>query len=90
MNIKKLTTLEEFEQLKVGDTILVQWRETRKTMKKLMVYEIPRVCHNFDEIICNIKQNTYFNYKMHLGLDTLGVCTSNARGVWLIESEDSK
>lgn len=50
-----------------------------------MLYEIPKVQHKEGEIICNVKLNVYFNYKMHLSLDTKGVCTSNAKEVFLIE-----
>ena len=85
MNIKKLTTLEEFKNLKVGDTIIVQWGECGRGMKTVMALEIPRVQHECNEIICDVKKNIYFNYKMHLGLDTKGVCTSNAREVYLVE-----
>lgn len=85
MNIKKLTTLEEFQNLKVGDTILVRWGEVPRLGKRVMLYEISRVQHSYNEIICNTKSNHYFNYKMHLGLDTEGVCTSNAKEVYLVE-----
>lgn len=87
MKTKKLKTLQEFKNLKKGDVILVNWGEAPRKAKKIMLYHIPKVQHEHDEIICNVKLNHYFNYKMHLGLDTIGKCTSNAKVVYLIESD---
>jgi len=85
MNFKKLTKLEEFQSLKAGDRIVVEWFEWFKGLKQIMYFEIPMVQHFENEIICNTKSNIYFNYKMHLGLDRIGVNTSNAKEVFLIE-----
>jgi hypothetical protein len=89
MKITRLETLEQFRNLTVGQTILVKWRECGRGTKPLMLYIIPRVQHQCNEIICDVKKNVYFNYKMHLGLDTAGRNTSNAREVYLIEDGES-
>jgi len=45
------------------------------------VYENKSRC---DEIICRIKGNHFFNYKMFLGLDTPGINTSQAIEIYLL------
>jgi hypothetical protein len=85
MNIYKLETLEQFKELKKGDRILVKWGECPMKEKKISFYNIPMVQHKENEIICNVKQNIYFNYKMHLGLENGdGICRSNAKEVYFI------
>ena len=84
MDIKKITTLEEFQNLQVGDTIIVRFGECGRGMKEIMVFNIPMVQHQYDEIICDMKKNIYFNYKMHLGIDRPGICTSNAKDVFKV------
>lgn len=86
---KKLETMDEFLKLDKGDTIVVVWSDnflchTQKS-KKIMMYKIYDAKHHSDEIICQIKDNHYFNYKMYLGLDTQNKNTSNARAVYKLE-----
>jgi hypothetical protein len=38
-----------------------------------------------DEIICKLKGNHYFNWKMHLGFDTPNVNTSQALSVYQVK-----
>jgi len=89
MNIKKLESLEQFEKLEKGETILVIWSDffVRHTegASKIMVYNIEKLQKYNDEIICKIKGNHFFNYKMHLGLDTPGINTSQALEVYKLE-----
>lgn len=89
MKMTKLESMDQFKNLEVGQNILVKWGECGKGTKPLMLYSIPKVQHDCNEIICDVKKNVYFNYKMHLGLDTKGNNTSNAREVYLIEDTKS-
>lgn len=81
MQIKKLETLEEFQNLKKGDTILVEWYRDPYKSRRIELYEIPMTQHQEDEIICNKRQNLYFNYRLHLANE------SNTKEVYLIKSE---
>lgn len=87
--LEKLESLEEFEKLKKGDHILVKWSdyfvERQKNANNIMTYYIEKIQKYDPEIICRIKGNHYFNYKMHLGLDTPDINTSQALEVYLIK-----
>lgn len=66
----KLETKEQFMNLKGGDQIVVKWSDhwvdhTPKA-KKVMTYNIYQNKGQCDEIICQKKDNHYFNYLMHL------------------------
>lgn len=68
MGIKLLDNIEQFKQLKKGDMILVRWSDYyikhNKNIKPIMLYEIPMILGN--EVICQKKNNHYFNYNMYL------------------------
>lgn len=72
MEIKLIKDICEFEKLKKGDLILVKWSDnfTRHTpgAKEIMLYDIyeNKTNNNYTEIICQKKNNHYFNYKNHL------------------------
>jgi len=62
--------IEDFETLKKGDLILVEWddyfvKHTPKT-QKVMAYKIFEVYPEGGEIICKKKNNVYFNYTGYL------------------------
>ena len=89
MYIIKLESLEQFEELEKGETIIVVWSDyfVRHTQgaSKIMPYNIEKLQKYNDEIICKIEGNHFFNYKMHLGLDTPGINTSHALEVYKLE-----
>ena len=68
MDIELLDNIEQFKQLKKGDMILVRWSDYyikhTKEIKSIMFYEIPKILEN--EIICQRKNNHYFNFKLYL------------------------
>jgi hypothetical protein len=93
MNIKALTKLVEFEQLKKWDMIIVKWSDyacRHSDKKPVEFYRIYQNKATHDEIICRLKGNHYFNYKMHLGLDRIGINTSQALEVWQIKEESDE
>lgn len=70
MKLKLLDTEEQFKQLQKDDLILVKWNDyfvkhTPKS-KNIMFYNVYENKVLQDEIICQIKDNHYFNYKRYL------------------------
>jgi len=97
MKITKLETPERFLELKKNDQILVQWtdfyvkhHQDQGGCTKLMHYYVYENKKSWDEIICRVKGNHYFNWKMHLGLDTVGVNTSQAMEIYKIEVQNER
>lgn len=70
MQLKKLTTIEEFENLKQGDIVVVEYDEKQpywnKKMQGIKSYNIHSVKTRQKELILQIKNNHYFNYEMYL------------------------
>lgn len=68
MKFELLENINQFKQLKKNDTILVKWSDYyikhNKNIKTIMLYEIQKILDN--EIICQSKDNHYFNYNMYL------------------------
>lgn len=66
----KLTKPEEFENLKKNDLILVKWADYQvkhlPNCKKIMFYNIYENKKRSDEIICKLRGNHYFNWKIYL------------------------
>lgn len=66
----KLDNLEQFENLKKGDVILISWNSKSevwdKGMMGDMIYTISENRESCDEIILRYRGNHYFNYKMFL------------------------
>lgn len=83
---KELKALPDFENLKKGDVVAVEWRrdvqKTRKTRTRFAVYEVADNLVNQTEIILEKKLNVYFNYNMFLNPAVHGV--SNVRAITLI------
>lgn len=69
MDFELLDSIEQFKQLKKGDMILVRWSDYfvkhTKSAKPIMLYSIDKI-HLDNEIICQRKDNHYFNYSMYL------------------------
>lgn len=70
MRIARLKTIEQFENLKKRDLILVKWSDYKakhdKGCKKVMLYKIYENKKIDHEIICQKRNNHYFNYLMYL------------------------
>lgn len=81
MKVKLLECKEDFEEIEIGDLILVHWSDyyTRRTEKieEVMFYKIANIQKN--EIICNRKYNHFFNYSLYLDKK------SNALEVYKVE-----
>lgn len=87
MNNKKLNTIEDFENLKKGDFLAVEWNRNAYYKNKycrFAVYEIFENKKDTKEIILQKKNNVYFNYEMYLN-PKIGI--SNAENVTLIYSD---
>lgn len=70
MEIKPITTVEQFVQLHKGDLLLVKWNDnfvkhTPKT-KNIMFYTVYDNKSLDHEIICQKKDNHFFNYNIYL------------------------
>lgn len=85
---KELKTLPDFESLKKGDVVAVEWRRDVRTNKRntkrtrFATYEIADNLSDQTEIILEKKMNVYFNYSMFLDPETQGV--SNVRSITLL------
>ena len=91
ITVKKLETLEDFEGLKKGDSVAVEWkRDVRKDKRgdkrtRFAVYEVADNLAHMTEIILEKKMNVYFNYTMFLNPEKHGV--SNVREIVLLGSD---
>lgn len=70
MKLQLMNKEEQFKNLKKEDLILVKWtnyfvKHTPKS-KNIMLYNIYENKDSQDEIICQIKNNHYFNYKRYI------------------------
>ena len=70
MKIELLDSKEQFKNLKKGELILVKWsdnwvRHTPRS-KNVMFYNVYDNKHDQEEIICQRKDNHYFNYDRYL------------------------
>lgn len=88
MKLEKLKNLKQFQKLKRGQQILVEWSDYfvkhHDNADKNMLYKIYKHKKEQTEIICQLKGNHYFNYNMFLGLDTPSINTSQALNVYLV------
>jgi len=89
---KELKTLPDFESLKKGDVVAVEWRRDVQTNKRntkrtrFATYQITDNLARQTEIILENKMNIYFNYSMFLDPENHGV--SNVRAITLISISD--
>lgn len=90
---KKLKELADFEALKKGDIVLVEWRrdvlKSKKGLKRTRFasYEVVDNLTRQTEIILQKSMNIYFNYMMFLDPVRHGV--SNVRNITLVSSTAS-
>lgn len=89
---KMLETVEDFQAVKKGDILAVEWhRDSHKGDKRtrFAAYEVVENHyndgkHNNNEIILQIKNNVYFNFALFCGIVD---GRSNAKSVMLIKQE---
>ena len=90
---KELKTLENFQGLKKGDVVAVEWRRNVKTNKRgtkttrFASYEVADNLERQTEIILNKPMNIYFNYSMFLNPEEMGI--SNVRSITLLTPENN-
>ena len=97
MKLIKLTKPEEFLNLEKNDQLLIEWtdyfvkhHQAYGGCGKIMHYYVVDNKKRCDEIILRTKGNHYMNWKMFLGLDTIGVNTSQAINVYKVEVSDEE
>jgi hypothetical protein len=77
MKIRLLDTEEDFEKLKKGDLILVKWAdywvEHTPGADKVMLYKIHENKYQDKEIICQKKNNHFFDYEMYLNIESMAL-----------------
>jgi len=86
---KELRNLEDFQELKKGDVVAVEWRrdvqQTKKKRTRFASYEVVDNKADQTEIILQKAMNVYFNYSMFLNPKEMGV--SNVRAITLLRTE---
>lgn len=86
INTKQLTKLEDFQSLKKGDLVAVEWHRDNYVGDKRTRFAPYFVVENKErttEIILQKKNNVYFNYSMFLFPEKEG--QSNCKSIVLIE-----
>lgn len=69
MKFELLNKIEQFQELKKNDAILVKWDENfvrHHDTKEIMFYNISENKSDQHEIICKLKNNHYFNYGRYI------------------------
>lgn len=86
IQVKELKTLSDFENLKKGDLVAVEWRrdvnKTKKSRTRFSSYAVVDNKADQTEIILQKSMNVYFNYSMFLYPETQGI--SNVRSIVLL------
>ena len=89
---KELKSLEDFQALKKGDIVAVEWKrdvqQTRRKRTRFASYEIVDNKADQTEIILQTLMNVYFNYSMFLNPKEMGA--SNVRAITLLSAEASQ
>lgn len=83
---KQITTLQDFQSLKKGDTVAVSWKRDMFLGNKEVRFGTYTIVENKErttEIILQTKHNVYFNYMMFLNPKEMGV--SNCKSIVLIK-----
>lgn len=85
MKIRKLTIKEEFDSLKKGDIVIVEWNEraTEHRRGKPITTNHIHGMHNGNELILDKRVNSYFNVDMFMKGE------SSAKEAYLVEGEGS-
>jgi len=84
---RPLTKLQDFQSLKKGDLVVVEWKRDMyfgNKQKRFGSYEIVENKERTNEIILQTKNNVYFNYNMFLNPEN-GI--SNLKSAILISNE---
>lgn len=70
MRFEYMHDIEQFKELEKGDLILVKWSNNyvkhTPGSKKIMLYNVYENIADKSEIICQLKNNHYFNYGKYL------------------------
>ena len=83
---KELKTLADFESVKRGDFLAVEWHRDSyigNERTRFAVYQVAEVHEWGGEVILQKKNNVYFNYRLILGIED---GQSNAKNVTLVKS----
>lgn len=86
---KDIETIEDFQRLKAGDFVAVEWRRDMycgNKQARFGVYQIAENKERTTEIILQKKNNVYFNYSMFLNPEIHGI--SNCKSCVLIRIID--
>lgn len=86
IQVKDIETLEDFQRLKKGDIVAVEWKRDMyfgNKQKRFGTYEIVENKERTNEIILQVKNNVYFNYNMFLNPE-IGI--SNLKSIVLLRS----
>jgi len=84
-----ITSLEDFQELKKGDLVAVEWKRYNYINWKRTRFATYNIVENKErttEIILQKKMNVYFNYSMFLDPENDGV--SNCKSIMLLRSTD--
>lgn len=86
IQVKDIETLEDFQRLKKGDLVAVEWKRDMyfgNKEKRFGTYEVVENKERTTEIILQVKNNVYFNYSMFLNPE-IGI--SNLKSIVLLRS----
>ena len=86
IQVKDIETLEDFQRLKKGDLVAVEWKRDMyfgNKEKRFGTYEVFENKERTTEIILQTKNNVYFNYSMFLNPE---IGTSNLKSIVLLRS----
>lgn len=86
IQVKDIETLEDFQRLKKGDLVAVEWKRDMyfgNKEKRFGTYEVFENKERTTEIILQTKNNVYFNYSMFLNPE-IGI--SNLKSIVLLRS----
>ena len=84
-----ITTLKDFQELKKGDMVAVEWKRDNYINDKRTRFAVYTIVENKErttEIILQKKNNVYFNYSMFLEPEKDGA--SNCKSIMLLRSTD--
>ncbi len=86
IQVKDIETLADFQRLKKGDLVAVEWKRNMyfgNKQTRFGTYEIVENKERTNEIILQTKNNVYLNYNMFLNPE-IGI--SNLKSIVLIRS----
>lgn len=89
IHTQNIETLEDFQELKKGDLVAVEWKRDMyfgNKQTRFGTYEIAENEERSTEIILQKKHNVYFNYMMFLNPKELG--SSNLKSIILLKRID--